>query len=104
MKEVIEKIVSTENEAKSIIEGAKIEADRIISEAKRKAQDIIEKTKRDAIIEAQKIIDLAIEKAQQEKEKRLIEKAREIKSQFVLNEEARQKAIDWIVKTVCKMS
>ncbi|MCX7965200.1 MAG: hypothetical protein N2596_01045 [Syntrophorhabdaceae bacterium] len=104
MKEVIERIVSTESEARSIIEKAKTEGDQIIAEAKRKAQDMIEKAKRDAVIEAQNIINSAIEKAEKEKEKMLIQKSQEIKGQFFLSEEAKQKTVEWIIKKICMIT
>lgn len=104
MKEVIERIVSTENEAKSIIEKARSEAEQIISEAKKQAQDIMENTKKEAIIETQHIIDSSTKKAEEEKQKKLTQKAKEIKDQFVINEDTKQKAIEWVIKTVCKIS
>jgi len=102
MRDVIQKIVAAENEARVIVEAAKAEADRILSDAKKKGQDIGERTRQEALVEAEKIVEAAVEAAEREKQRRLAEAAAQIESQIQLEPATRQWAVTEVVRCVCK--
>lgn len=102
MRDVIQKIIAAENEARLIVEAAKAEADRILSDAKKKGHDIVERTRQEALIEAEKIVEAAAEAAECEKQRRLAEAAAQIESRVRLEPAARQWAVSEVIRCVCK--
>jgi vacuolar-type H+-ATPase subunit H len=102
MRDVIQKIIATENDAKVIVEAARAEANRILSDAQKKGHDMVEHARQQAINEAGKIVKTAVEAAEQEKQRRLADAALEIESQIRLEPTARQWAIEEIVRCVCR--
>lgn len=104
MRDVIEKIVSTENEAKEIIEKAKSLRDQILSDARRKSQEIIDRARQEAIAEADNIINAAVEAAEMEKQMKLTHAAKDIENRFTLKQETRKALIDLIIRQVCRLS
>ncbi len=104
MRDVIQKIVATENEAKLAVEEARAEADRILSDAQKKGHDVIERARQEALIEADKIVEAAVEAAEREKQDRLADAVTEIESQIQLEPATRKWAVEEIVRCVCKRS
>jgi vacuolar-type H+-ATPase subunit H len=102
MRDVIQKIIATESEAKLIVEAARTEADRILSEAQKKGRDIVEKSRQEALIEAGKILETAIETAEREKKRRLSDAASEIENQIQLDSASSKLAIEGVVRCVCE--
>ena len=102
MRDIIEKIIATESEAKLIVEAARTEADQILSEAQKKGRDIIEKTRQEVLIEAEKILEIAVETAEREKQQRLADAAVEIESQIQLEPASRESAVERVIRCVCK--
>ncbi|HOV89524.1 MAG TPA: hypothetical protein PKW07_02305 [Syntrophorhabdaceae bacterium] len=103
MRDVIEKIVSTEGEAKAIIEKAQAERDKIIADARKKAQEIIEKARQDALAESKKIVDAGIEGAEMEKQMKLTQALKDIENRFNLKEGTKEQAIEFIIRQVCRL-
>ena len=104
MRDVIQKIIATESEAKLIVEAARAEADRILSDAQAKGNDIVERARQEALIEAGKILETAVETAELGKQHRLADFASEIEKQIQLNPESRKSAIEGVVRCVCKQT
>lgn len=104
MRDVIQKIIATESEAKLIVEAARAEADRILSDAQTKGNDIVERARQEALIEAGKILETAVVTAEREKQHRLADFASEIEKQIQLNPESRKSAIEGVVRCVCKQT
>jgi len=104
MRDVIQKIVATENEAKLAVEEARAEADRILSDAQKKGHDVIERARQEALIEADKIVEAAVEAAEREKQDRLADAVTQIESQTQLEPATRKWAVEEIVRCVCKRS
>ena len=104
MRDVIQKIIATESEAKLIVEAARAEADRILSDAQAKGNDIVERARQEALIEAGKILETAVETAERGKQHRLADFASEIEKQIQLNPESRKSAIEGVVRCVCKQT
>ncbi|HOE15828.1 MAG TPA: hypothetical protein PLX02_00285 [Syntrophorhabdaceae bacterium] len=102
MRDAIQKIVGTENEARLAVEAARTEADRILSEAQKKAQDILERARQEAFAEAQKVVEAAVQKAEHEKEARLADAVNKVESQIQLEPASRKSAVAEVVRCVCK--
>ncbi len=102
MRDVIEKIIATESEAKLIVEAARAEADRILSEAQKKARDPIERARQETLIEAERIVETAVEAAEREKQVRLVDAAAEIENQIQLDPAGRKRIAEKVIRCVCK--
>ena len=102
MRDVVQKIIATENEAKLIVEAARAEADRILSEVQQNGRDVIERARQEALIEAGKTLETAVETAGREKQHRLADAAAEIERQIQLDPANRKSAVEGVVRCVCK--
>jgi vacuolar-type H+-ATPase subunit H len=101
MRDVVQKILETEGEARQLVETARTEADRISSDARKKGQEIVEQARHEALLEAEKIVEAAVESAEREKQDRLSRAAAEIESQVRIEATTRQWAVDEVVRCVC---
>jgi vacuolar-type H+-ATPase subunit H len=104
MRDIIQKIIATESEARLIVEAAKAEADRILSDAQKEGHDIVELARQEATSEAGKILDAAVEAAEHEKQLYLTNAAVEIESRIRLEPAVKQRAVEGIVRCVCKQA
>jgi len=102
MRDVIQKIVATESEARLTVEGARAEADRILSEAQKKGHDLIVRARKEALVEAERIVEAAVEAAEQEKQHRLADAASQVENQIRLEPATRKWAVEGVVRCVCK--
>jgi vacuolar-type H+-ATPase subunit H len=102
MRDVIEKIIATESEAKLIVEAARAEADRIMSNAQTKGHDLVEQARQETLNEVERIIKAATETAEREKQHRLADAAAEIERQIQLDPANRKSAVEGVVRCVCK--
>ena len=101
MRDVIHKIVATENHAKRIVEEARAQADRIISDARKQAQDINMNAYQDAGREAGEIVAAAVRAADDEKRQRLENASAAIEREIVIDGTSRQAVIEEIIRHVC---
>ena len=104
MRDVIQKIISTESEAKLAVEEARAEAERIISDAQRRGGNLVEQARQEALAEAKKIVDASVEEAERNKQYQLAQAAIEIEEQIRLDPATRQWAVEGVVRCVCKQS
>ena len=104
MRDVIQKIIATEGEAKLTVEAARAEADRILSDAQKKGHDVVELARQEALIEAGRIVEAAVETAEREKQYRLTDAVAEIESQIQLEPASRKNAAEKVVRCVCKQT
>ncbi|MDD3846735.1 MAG: hypothetical protein PHC90_10290 [Syntrophorhabdaceae bacterium] len=102
MRDMIQKIVATEAQGKAAVEEAKAKADRILAEARKKAQDIAARARQEAGAEADSIVAAAVEAAQKEKDKRLAQVAARIENQVKIDEAARKRVVEAIVRCICR--
>jgi len=102
MRDVIQKIIATESEAKLAVEAARAEADSILSDAQKKGHDVVERARQEALIEAGRIVEAAVEAAEREKQHRLNDAAAEIESHIQLEQASRKQAAEGVVRCVCK--
>ncbi len=101
MRDVIQKVMAAETEAKRLVEEARAEADRILSDARRKGQDTAARAYQEAGAEADRIVAAAIDAAEKEKQENLARAAAEMASRIGFDEPASQRVVDWIVRHVC---
>jgi len=102
MRDVIQKIIATESEAKLIVEAARAEADSILSNAQKKGHDVVEQARQETLIEADKILEAAVKAAEQEKQRRLTDAVVEIESQIRLEPATREWAVEEVMRCVCR--
>lgn len=101
MRDVIQKIIEAENQAKLLVETAKAEADRILSDAQKKGQDMVERAREEALDEAERIVEAATEGAEKEKQERLAQIAADIERDVQLEQGRKEWAIEGVVRCVC---
>lgn len=104
MRDVIEKIIVSENEAKTIIETARTEAEGIIAQARRKGQDMVEHVRQEAGGEAEKIVEAAVEAAEREKASDLARARITIEQEIRLDDESARQAVEGVVQCVCGLN
>jgi vacuolar-type H+-ATPase subunit H len=104
MRDIIEKIIVTENEAKTIVEKARSQAEDIVAEARRKGQDMVEHARRDAGTEAEKIIQTAVNAAEREKASSLALAHDRIEQGIRLDEESTRQAVEGVLQCVCGLN
>jgi len=100
IRDVIQKVIEGEHEAKRMVEAARAEADRILSDARKEAQEVSLPSREETRVEAAKIMERAVQSAREEKEKRLAADAIEIETQVRLEESVMQAAVDATVRHV----
>jgi len=100
MREIIQKIIATESEAKLTVEAARAESDRILSEVQKKGHDLIEQARLETLIEADKIMEAAVKTAEVEKQRRLTDAAAEIESQIRLDPAGKERVIKEVIRIV----
>ncbi len=100
MRDVIQKIIAAESEAKLLVEEAKTEAERILSEAQKKGQEIIDRAREEAFSEAERLVEAAVEGAEREKQDRLAQIAAEIERDIQLDQERREWAVEGVIRCV----
>ena len=101
MRDVIQKLIETEAEAKHIVETARAEAERILSDAQKQGRDLMALTRQETRVEADRILAAAIREAEREKQECLARAAAEIETQARLNEATKQRAVEEVVRCVC---
>lgn len=104
MRDVVQKIVATENQGKRIIEEARAQADRVLAEARKQAQDISMKAYQDAGRQAQEIVNEAVREAEDQKRESLAKASEAIEREVVIDEGLRQKFVEEIIRHVCGRS
>jgi len=101
MRNVIQKVLETEAEAKHIVEAANAEADDILSKARKQTQELLAQANREARAEADRMVEAAVKEAEREKQERLARAAAEIKTQIRLDEAVTRRAVEGVVRCVC---
>jgi vacuolar-type H+-ATPase subunit H len=101
MRDVIKSVIATEGEAKAIVAAAWVEAHRIASEAQKESHDLVARARQEARVEAERIVEAAVNAAGREKQEGLARVAVEIEAQLQLEEAAHQRAVAAAVRCVC---
>ena len=101
MRNVIQKVLEAEAEAKRLVEAAKAEAEDTLCQARKQAQELLAQGRREARAEAERIVEAALKEAEHEKQERLARAAAEIKTQIHLDEAMTRRAVEGVVWCVC---
>ncbi len=104
MRDVIQKVVATEAEARQLVQAARNEADQLLSGARLQARALVERAHQEVRGEAERIIVAAEKVALQEKTERLARAAVEIKNNIALDETAAWRVADAALRCVCGFS
>ena len=102
MRDVIQKVIAAEGEAKLIVKAARKEGDCILTDARTQAQDLVDQARKEARLEAERMLEAAEQEANQEKQERLTRAAAEIQTQIRLEEPIMQRAVGIVVRCVCR--
>jgi V/A-type H+-transporting ATPase subunit G/H len=101
MREVIQKVIATEAEAKHLVEAARAEAGRIIAEAQRQAEALISQARQDARVEGERILTATVDEAGRERQEQVTRATQEMESELRFDEDTRERAIQAVVRCVC---
>jgi vacuolar-type H+-ATPase subunit H len=101
MRDVIQKVIATENEAKQLVQAAKAEAERLVADARKQARDLVASARQESRNEAEQVVAAAVRGAEQEKMERLACSAAEIETRIHLDETTAKQAVDAAVRFVC---
>jgi vacuolar-type H+-ATPase subunit H len=101
MRDVIQKVIATETEAKRLVEAAEADAERIGAAAQQRAQDLLAEARQKAREEADQIMANATRIAGQEKQERLARAMAEIESEIRMDETTKQRAVAGVIRCVC---
>lgn len=100
MRDVIQKVIATEAEAKRIIQAARVEAERIVSEAQKQGRDRVTQARQEARRESEQLLTAAGQAAEQEKAKRLAEATAEMTAGVCLDDATVQRAAEAAARCV----
>jgi len=100
MRDVIQKMVEAESQAKRAHDEAVTEAERLVAEARQKAKALLHQAEEEARTEAARIIEEARQAAEREKQERLAKAVSEIENQVRLDETVRLAATEAVVRCV----
>jgi vacuolar-type H+-ATPase subunit H len=100
MRDVIQKVVETETEAKRIVQAAMAEAELIRSAAQKQARNVVTQARQEARMETEKLLAAAIQEAEQEKKERLARAAAEIDTHVRLDSATVQRAAEAAARCV----
>jgi vacuolar-type H+-ATPase subunit H len=101
MRDVIQKVIAAEGEAKLIVQAAWKESDRILTNARTQTQELMDRARKEARLEAERMLEAAEHEANQEKQERLTQAAAKIQTQIQLEEPIMQRAVGIVVRCVC---
>ena len=101
MRDVIQSVIAAEAEAKGLVAAARAEADRLSAAAQKSSQDLVARARQEARIEAERIVEAAVNEAGREKQERLTRVAAEIETQVRLEGIPRQQAVEAALRCVC---
>ena len=101
MREVIQKVIAAEAEAKHIREAAHTEAERILAEARQRALETTEAARKEARLAAEQRLEAGDREALAQKTDRLARATAEIETHVRLDDSERQRAAEAAVRCVC---
>ena len=100
MKELIDKMLHVEEQARMLLRQAEQETAQAVADARQAAQAQTEQALEKARDEARKLIDLAEQEARHEKDRRLDERRAAIADSVTVSETAVREAADTVLRAV----
>jgi len=104
MRDVIQKMLEAEAEARRIVAAAEAEAERLHADARQQGQQLADKVRADTRAEADAIIEQACREAQHERQNRLDQASTSIEAEIQLDETSRAAVVEGVVRCVCGRS
>ena len=104
MRDVIQKILTTESEAKQLVQAARTEVEQLLSNVRLQARNLVEQAYQETKAEAENILAVAEAEAAREKAERLAGAAAEINATIRLEETTAQQAAQAALRCVCGSS
>lgn len=101
MRDVIQKVMAAETEAKQLVQAARAEAEQLLTAARTKAREIVEQSRHASREETEKILAEADATAQREKSEQLTRTNAEIRAAIRLDEKTRQAAVAAGLRAIC---
>jgi len=101
VRDVIQKLIATEAEAKSMVEAARTEAGRISSEARQQADALLVRARQEARTETGAILAAAAQQAEREKQEQMAHATLEMESELRFDESTRERAVKAALLCVC---
>lgn len=101
MRDVIQKVIATEAEAKRMVEAARTEAGRITSEAQKQAESLAARARQEVRVEMERIMATALQEAEREKQELLARATVEMESQIRFDQGTRDRAVKAVICCVC---
>jgi vacuolar-type H+-ATPase subunit H len=101
MRDVIQKVIATETEAKQRVQSARVEAERMVTGAWKRAQELVVSAQLAARLEAEKLLATALQTAEAEKKERLAHAATEIETRVSVDEATVRQAAKAATRCVC---
>lgn len=101
MREVIQKLVDAEAEARRTIEAARTEAAAVVSGARRSAEELAAQSRRDAREEAERTVQSAVLEARGQARERLTRATADIESEVRVDPAVQHRLVEAAVRCVC---
>jgi vacuolar-type H+-ATPase subunit H len=100
MRDVIQKVIEAEGEAKLILKSTREEAEYVLAAARQRAQGIVEQARRETRTEADQILARAEDDVTRQKQERLEQAGRDIQEQIRLDDATRLNAVSAVLRCV----
>lgn len=101
MRDVIQKIITTEADARQRVQSAKAEAERILTGARKRADELKAAARQMARLDVDKLMAAALQTAEAERQERLNRAAAEIQTQVKIDKATAGQAAEAVVRCVC---
>jgi vacuolar-type H+-ATPase subunit H len=101
MRDVIQKVIASEAEAKQIVAAARSEGERVVSSARKRAEELRARVNRETRAEVEQLLDEASRGAERKKQECLARARVEIERHVRLESSLRQQAVAEVVRCVC---
>lgn len=101
MRDVIQKILVSEAEAKQLVAAARAEADGLVSGARKAAADLRARVDRETRAEVEQILAEAARTAEREQQARVAQATLQIEAEVRLDQTLRRRAVAEVVRCVC---
>ena len=101
MREVIQKVIAAEAEAKRLREAARVEGERVLADARQHALELTDAARKEARLAADQRLEAADRVAQAQKTERLAQATAEIETRVRLDDSERRRAAEAAVRCVC---
>jgi len=104
MRDVIQKMLEAEAEAKRLLADAEAASERLLADARQKAQHGVELARTEGRAEADRILETARQEADRERDERVRQAAAAIQTEITVDEAVHRRGVEAVVRAVCGKS